>query len=116
VQAPPPPAGGFQQTTVDAGSSAIKVTLQDCLACSGCVTSAETVLLQQQSTDELLRKLADPRTTVIATLSPQTRASLAAAHGMGVAQVRHQRWSRARMVAADLQGVRCRRMATSWGF
>jgi iron only hydrogenase large subunit-like protein len=30
------------------------ITLSDCLACSGCVTSAETVLLQSQSVDELL--------------------------------------------------------------
>ena len=31
------------------------VSLQDCLACSGCVTSAETVLIQQHSTDEFLK-------------------------------------------------------------
>ena len=31
------------------------VTLQDCLACSGCVTSAETVLIQQHSVDEFLK-------------------------------------------------------------
>lgn len=30
------------------------ITLSDCLACSGCVTSAETVLLEQQSQAELL--------------------------------------------------------------
>lgn len=28
---------------------AVKISLQDCLACSGCVTSAETVLLEHQS-------------------------------------------------------------------
>ena len=33
------------------------MTLHDCLACSGCVTSAETILLETQSTEELLRKL-----------------------------------------------------------
>lgn len=27
----------------------IEITLGDCLACSGCITSAETVLIQQQS-------------------------------------------------------------------
>jgi len=32
------------------------VSLSDCLACSGCVTSAETVLLQEQSTDEFIRR------------------------------------------------------------
>ena len=30
----------------------IKVSLSDCLACSGCVTSAETVLMEQQSVEE----------------------------------------------------------------
>lgn len=30
-----------------------KVSLDDCLACSGCVTSAETVLITQQSTGKL---------------------------------------------------------------
>jgi iron only hydrogenase large subunit-like protein len=30
-----------------------KVSLSDCLACSGCVTSAETVLIQQQSVEQV---------------------------------------------------------------
>jgi iron only hydrogenase large subunit-like protein len=29
------------------------ITLQDCLACSGCVTSAETVLIEQQSGQQM---------------------------------------------------------------
>ncbi len=33
------------------------VTVADCLACSGCVSSAEAVLIQQQSHAELLRAL-----------------------------------------------------------
>jgi iron only hydrogenase large subunit-like protein len=32
-----------------------KISLDDCLACSGCVTSAETVLINQQSIDELFK-------------------------------------------------------------
>ena len=32
------------------------ISLSDCLACSGCVTSAETLLLQSQSVDELVSK------------------------------------------------------------
>lgn len=32
-----------------------KVSLADCLACSGCVTSAETVLIQKHSTEEFLK-------------------------------------------------------------
>lgn len=58
---PPAPAAagskGFSQTRLDTGTSAVKVTLQDCLACSGCVTSAETVLLEHQSIGELRAKL-----------------------------------------------------------
>ncbi|KAK5645559.1 hypothetical protein RI129_006859 [Pyrocoelia pectoralis] len=35
----------------------VEITLSDCLACSGCITSAETVLVTQQSQEELLRVL-----------------------------------------------------------
>ncbi|CAM8977948.1 unnamed protein product [Rhodiola kirilowii] len=30
----------------------VKISLKDCLACSGCITSAETVMLEKQSLDE----------------------------------------------------------------
>lgn len=33
----------------------VEITLADCLACSGCITSAESVLITQQSQNELLR-------------------------------------------------------------
>lgn len=33
----------------------MEITLADCLACSGCITSAESVLITQQSQEELLR-------------------------------------------------------------
>ena len=33
----------------------VEITLSDCLACSGCITSAESVLVTQQSQEELLR-------------------------------------------------------------
>ncbi|XP_055639218.1 probable cytosolic Fe-S cluster assembly factor AAEL012261 [Toxorhynchites rutilus septentrionalis] len=33
----------------------VEITLADCLACSGCITSAEGVLISQQSHEELLR-------------------------------------------------------------
>lgn len=58
LPAPQPQGGkGFAQTRLDADTSAVKVTLQDCLACSGCVTTAETVLLEHQSIAELRSKL-----------------------------------------------------------
>lgn len=34
-----------------------KITLNDCLACSGCITSAESILITQQSHEELYRVL-----------------------------------------------------------
>lgn len=42
-----------------------KISLNDCLACSGCVTSAETVLITQQSHEELEKILADKRNVKI---------------------------------------------------
>ena len=42
---PKPPQGGWSQTVTD-DKDAVKITLSDCLACSGCVTSAETVRVQ----------------------------------------------------------------------
>ena len=34
-----------------------KITLNDCQACSGCITSAESVLITQQSQEELYKVL-----------------------------------------------------------
>src|SRR5690606_5895372 len=89
----------------------------DCLACSGCVTTAEAVLVSLQSHSEVLSVLdgapqlrVTPRTgddgggggggggfvvsgledpaakLLVASVSPQTRASLAAACGGGVTE------------------------------
>ncbi len=74
----------------------IKVSLSDCLACSGCVTSAETVLMEQQSVEEFLGQNFSSegniqplggthgggegggrRKRLVVTLSPQSTASLA---------------------------------------
>lgn len=77
---------GFSQTRLQEDNS-IKVTLQDCLACSGCVTSAETVLLEHQSIEEFSAKLQEEGITVIVSISPQSRASLAEASGLTPVQV-----------------------------
>lgn len=75
-----------------------EISLTDCLACSGCVTSAEAVLVSLQSHSEVLDALdaapplrvrddaavegaADGR-IYIASVSPQSRASIAAALGV----------------------------------
>lgn len=98
--------GGEQsipQTSTPSGPSTISLT--DCLACSGCVTSAEAVLVSLQSHAEVLSVLdaapalhlsADGNSVhglenpdsklFVASVSPQTRASLAAAVGHGTSE------------------------------
>ncbi|WFD23759.1 Cytosolic Fe-S cluster assembly factor nar1 [Malassezia equina] len=54
-----------------------QISLNDCLACSGCVTSAETVLIGMQSADEVRQELQRKGDRVfIATISAQSVASL----------------------------------------
>ena len=81
------PARTFTPTHTTGAQDAIKVSLSDCLACSGCVTSAESVLLEQQSVDECLAACArcadNPHThAIVVSISAQSRASLCAAYGM----------------------------------
>ncbi|KAL6990646.1 Cytosolic Fe-S cluster assembly factor nar1 [Sarracenia purpurea var. burkii] len=64
----------------------VKISLKDCLACSGCITSAETVMLEKQSLDEFLSNIGNGK-TVIVSLSPQSRASLAVYFGLSPLQV-----------------------------
>ncbi|KAJ3036011.1 hypothetical protein HDV00_003146 [Rhizophlyctis rosea] len=77
------------------------ITLNDCLACSGCITSAESVLVTMQSQHELYKVLesnrmaqAEGRTadyrTIIISISPQSRASFAAKYGLTPLQI-HKR-------------------------
>lgn len=41
------------------------INLSDCLACSGCITSAETVLVQQQNYEELFKVINDNKTSKV---------------------------------------------------
>ncbi|XP_072549629.1 cytosolic Fe-S cluster assembly factor narfl [Salminus brasiliensis] len=66
-----------------------KITLNDCLACSGCITSAESILITQQSHEELYRVLrlnqqssSAEKKVVVVSVSPQSRASLAARYSL----------------------------------
>jgi iron only hydrogenase large subunit-like protein len=54
------------------------VSLNDCLACSGCITSAESILIQEQSYEKVIEKLDQSNMLIVVTLSPQSVASLAA--------------------------------------
>ncbi|RDA91750.1 hypothetical protein CP533_4770 [Ophiocordyceps camponoti-saundersi (nom. inval.)] len=96
------------------------ISLTDCLACSGCVTSAEAVLVSLQSHAEVLATLDaaqalrlerrgdgtvsvvgldDPDSRIlVASVSPQSRASLAAAAGVAQDEAR-------RMLDALLRGT-----------
>ncbi|KAI8435348.1 hypothetical protein MSG28_003673 [Choristoneura fumiferana] len=67
----------------------VEITLADCLACSGCITSAESVLVTRQSQEELLRVFSERKYTdtkgvtrdvslIVISLSPQPLLSLAA--------------------------------------
>ena len=59
-----------------------QITLTDCLACSGCVTSAEAVLVSLQSHAEVLNALDAKGKLFVASVSPQVRASIAATYGV----------------------------------
>lgn len=51
-----------QKTNVDETPKVAKITLNDCLACSGCITSAESILIEQQDYREVQRCLTANRT------------------------------------------------------
>ena len=66
-----------------------KITLSDCLACSGCITSAESVLITQQSQEEMIKVFEEVKTLhfngesekakiIVVTLSSQPILSMAA--------------------------------------
>ena len=69
-----------------AGKPAVaRVTLNDCLACSGCVTSAETVLGAQQGVAEFLRAVgAGEHALVLLSMSAAARAAIAVHCGLGL--------------------------------
>ncbi|KAL1283426.1 Cytosolic Fe-S cluster assembly factor NARFL [Trichinella pseudospiralis] len=75
----------------------VSVTLDDCLACSGCITSAETVLIEQQGPKEFLKMIEEfsndnkvfviskeTKSLFVVSISPQSRASLAASYNLTV--------------------------------
>ncbi|KAI8919923.1 iron hydrogenase [Powellomyces hirtus] len=88
--------GGYYEVMQDGGETKLEtasISLNDCLACSGCITSAESVLITLQSQKELYdvllanktaieeRRPADVRTVVVS-IAPQSRASIAAKYDL----------------------------------
>lgn len=67
-----------------------QISLADCLACSGCITSAEEILVAQHSHNELIKALNEKNTnnkTFVASVSHQARASLATAYDLLVSEI-----------------------------
>ncbi|MPC77302.1 Cytosolic Fe-S cluster assembly factor NARFL [Portunus trituberculatus] len=91
-----------------------KITLNDCLACSGCITSAEVVLVNQQSHDEFYRVLAEnnsreisEKLTIIVSMSPQAVLSIAAKYSLGADEC-------AQKLASKLRGKLCSSLLYCW--
>ncbi|KAL2495483.1 ferredoxin hydrogenase [Forsythia ovata] len=79
-------AGKVKTAPKEVQNEPVKISLKDCLACSGCITSAETVMLEKQSLDEFLSNLSKGK-AVIVSVSPQSRASIAVHFGLSSLQV-----------------------------
>ena len=101
-----PPA--FNQMKVSTKKTAT-VSLNDCLACSGCVTSAETVLIEQQSLSQLTAQLAakGESDVVVLSVSPQSMASLAVRVGLDVVECERRLLTLLRSMGVD-ELVECR--------
>jgi iron only hydrogenase large subunit-like protein len=91
-------AGGAEDAEDDRAAVA-RITLNDCLACSGCITSSESVLITQQSGAEFLRRLQSPSARLnLVVISPAARAAIATHSGLSL-QETHGR------LAGFLQGL-----------
>ena len=85
------------------------ITLADCLACSGCVTSAETVLIEQQSAEQVYRVLAQKQTDqeatqpfIVFSLGLQPLLSLGVKHGLTVQETAEKLTTFLKQLGADL--------------
>lgn len=63
----------------------VKISLNDCLACSGCITSAETILVEEQSLTRFLDGIVGKQLCVV-TVSPQSVCSIAIKRGLSTSQ------------------------------
>ena len=114
-QQPDQNANPYEVTTEDkvaaANAPPASISLTDCLACSGCVTSAEAVLVSLQSHAEVLNTLdayaelplpwaskngmdegyggEQDGKIFVASVSPQSRASIAATYGVSEGEAGH---------------------------
>eukprot|EP01068_Selenidium_serpulae_P013908 Selendium_serpulae@DN6024_c0_g2_i3.p1 len=75
VENPATQSGGAEKS-----AAAAQVSLYDCLACSGCVTTADVILIQQQSVQEFMQRVQQQPLTVVS-VSTQSLCSLAVYFG-----------------------------------
>ncbi|KRX17937.1 Cytosolic Fe-S cluster assembly factor NARFL [Trichinella nelsoni] len=91
----------------------VSVTLDDCLACSGCITSAETVLIEQQGPKEFLKMIEEfsndnkvifkeLKSLFVVSISPQSRASLAASYNLTIEVTQRKLCAFLRSLGADI--------------
>lgn len=83
------------------------VSLNDCLACSGCVTSAETVLITMQSMAEFEKRVKSrvengDKGMAVVSIAPQVRASIAVHFKMSALQVHRKLMSWLKGMGVDL--------------
>ncbi|KAG4306421.1 hypothetical protein PORY_000409, partial [Pneumocystis oryctolagi] len=69
----------------------VSITLNDCLSCSGCITSTESIFIESQSyqridsvIEENMNLEKNKRKILVVSISPQSRASLAAAFNLSI--------------------------------
>lgn len=61
----------------------VLINLNDCLACSGCITSSESILVSMQTSEEL-EKAVKNEMFIVASISPQSVASIAAKYKVDI--------------------------------
>ncbi|KAL3233877.1 Cytosolic Fe-S cluster assembly factor NAR1 [Nakaseomyces bracarensis] len=87
--------GEYQVGVEPAELDKVSISLSDCLACSGCITSSEEIMLQKQSHTVFLdawrleedRAKTEVRKKLVVSMSPQCRVSLGKYYGIHVDQV-----------------------------
>mmetsp|Transcript_7004 Transcript_7004/g.10697 ORF Transcript_7004/g.10697 Transcript_7004/m.10697 type:complete len:385 (+) Transcript_7004:66-1220(+) len=90
--------GHFDQIKTSKDGKTAKITLNDCLACSGCVTSAETVLITAQSLGSFEAQLGVEGVYPVLSISPTALIGIAIAFDLDVLET-------ARKLASFLKSI-----------
>lgn len=81
LQNPPRSSSSSSQPSIEPPTTTLEkaqITLNDCLACSGCITSSESILVSLQSAEEVLKELDRPNRYPIVSISSHSLASFVA--------------------------------------